>query len=197
MNITMLPLGQMQANCYIVTEGESCAVIDPGAQAEKLVTFLREKGLTPDAVFLTHGHFDHVGACRALAQTFSVPVYLHEADTSMTGRLAHGLYWDRTYAEGDTVRAGDLSFLVLHTPGHTPGSVCLQAENVLFTGDTLFAGSCGRTDFPGGSWEEMLASLGRLAALEGTYTVLSGHGGETTLARERQYNPYMKEATNP
>ena len=187
----------MQANCYIVESGSNCAVIDPGAQGESLVQWLKKQGLTPKAVFLTHGHFDHVGAVKRLWEDYGCDVYLHEADTTMTGRLAHGLYWNKTYAEGDTVTVDGLSFTVLHTPGHTPGSVCLLAGNTLFTGDTLFAGACGRTDFPGGSWEQMLRSLNRLASLEENYTVLSGHGGESTLDRERMYNPYMKEATNP
>ena len=97
-----------------------------------------------------------------------------------------------TYGEGDTVAAAGLSVHVLHTPGHTPGSVCLIAEDTMFSGDTLFAGSCGRTDLPGGSWQDILGSLKRLAALETDHTVLPGHGESTSLAREKQYNPYMK-----
>ena len=194
MNITVLPLGQLQANCYVVAEGGVCAVIDPGAQGVQLASWLKENKIRPEAVLLTHGHFDHVGGVEALVREFGMDVYLHAGDTTMTGELAQGLYWNKTYAEGDTIRVGDLTFRVLHTPGHTPGSVCLISENTLFSGDTLFAGSCGRTDFPGGSWERMMASLRRLADLKENYTVLSGHGGETTLAAERAGNPYMREA---
>lgn len=194
MNVTVLPLGSLQANCYIAAQDGICAVIDPGAQAQQLIDWLKRNKLRPEAVLLTHGHFDHVGAVQALAQEFGSAVYLHKGDTDMTGELAQGLYWNRTYAEGDTVQVGDMIFTVLHTPGHTPGSVCLQAEDLLFAGDTLFAGSCGRTDFPGGSWEQMMASLRRLAQLPDDLTVLPGHGGETKLSRERAYNPYMKEA---
>ncbi len=195
MNITVLPLGSLQANCYVAAEGGVCAVIDPGAQGARLVEWLKDNGLVPEAVLLTHGHYDHVGAVEALVQEFGVDVYLHKGDTAMTGELAKGLYWNKTYAEGDTVTVGGMAFSVLHTPGHTPGSVCLRSGDALFAGDTLFAGSCGRTDFPGGSWEQMMASLSRLSKLEENCTVLPGHGGETTIARERAYNPYMKEAT--
>ena len=195
MNITVLPLGSLQANCYVAAQGGICAVIDPGAQGAQLVQWLKDQKLTPEAVLLTHGHFDHVGAVKALVDAFGMDVYLHEGDTAMTGELAQGLYWNKTYGEGDTVAVGDMTFTVLHTPGHTPGSVCLKCEDTLFSGDTLFAGSCGRTDFPGGSWEQMMRSLHRLGAMEGDFRVLSGHGGESTLARERACNPYMKEAT--
>ena len=194
MRITVLPLGPMQANCYIVAEGKSCAVIDPGAVGDRLIGWLKEQNLTPEAVLLTHGHFDHVGAVKALVEEYGCPVYLHPGDTSMEGHLAKGLYWTKTYEEGDVISVGSMDFTVLHTPGHTPGSVCLKCEDTLFSGDTLFAGACGRTDFPGGSWEQMMQSLRRLAELEDC-TVLSGHGGETTLKREKAYNPYMKEAT--
>lgn len=195
MNITVLPLGSLQANCYVVAEGETCAVIDPGAQGVQLVSWLKDNRLTPEAVLLTHGHYDHVGAVQALVEAFGVDVYLHKGDTTMTGELAQGLYWNKLYAEGDTVTVGGMAFRVLHTPGHTPGSVCLKLGDTLFAGDTLFEGSCGRTDFPGGSWEQMMASLRRLSNLEENCTVLPGHGGKTTLERERAYNPYMKEAT--
>jgi len=195
MNITVLPLGSLQANCYVVAEGKTCAVIDPGAQGVQLVNWLKDNGLTPEAVFLTHGHYDHVGAVQTLYQEFGMDVYLHEADTAMTGELAQGLYWNRTYDEGDIICVGGMEFSVFHTPGHTPGSVCLKLGNTIFAGDTLFAGSCGRTDFPGGSWEQMLASLRRLSEIKENSTILPGHGGETKLERERVYNPYMKEAT--
>ena len=194
MNITVLPLGPLQANCYVVAEAAGCVLIDPGAQGKKLVGWLKENSLIPQAVLLTHGHFDHVGAVQALVEEFGMDVYLHEGDTSMSGELAQGLYWNKTYAEGDVIRVQELEFEVLHTPGHTPGSVCLKLGDTLFSGDTLFAGSCGRTDFPGGSWEQMASSLLRLAQLPQDCRVLSGHGGETTLDRERKYNPYMKEA---
>ena len=195
MNIAVLPLSPLQANCYVAAEGNACVLIDPGAQGMQLVNWLKDNHLTPEAVLLSHGHYDHVGAVQALVQEFGMDVYLHKGDTTMTGDLAKGLYWNKTYAEGDTVTVGGMEFTVLHTPGHTPGSVCLKLGSTLFAGDTLFAGSCGRTDFPGGSWEQMMTSLRRLSEIKENHTVLPGHGGETTLDRERAYNPYMKEAT--
>ena len=193
MNIHTLTLGDYQTNTYILQNGDRCAVIDPGYEPETVLSFLRRKSLTLDAILLTHGHFDHVGGVRALAAETDCKVYLHEAELSMPPMMTAGpLYYTDTYGDGDTVTAAGLSVHVLHTPGHTPGSVCLIAEDTMFSGDTLFAGSCGRTDLPGGSWQDILGSLKRLAALETDYTVLPGHGESTSLAREKRYNPYMK-----
>lgn len=193
MIIHTLTLGDYQANTYILQNGDRCAVIDPGYEPETILSFLRRKSLTLDAILLTHGHFDHVGGVRALAAETDCKVYLHEVELSMPPMMTAGtLYYTDTYGDGDTVTAAGLSVHVLHTPGHTPGSVCLIAEDTMFSGDTLFAGSCGRTDLPGGSWQDILGSLKRLAALETDYTVLPGHGESTSLAREKRYNPYMK-----
>ena len=192
MNITILPLGYLQTNCYIVSDGGRCAIVDPGDWGQQLVDQLDSMGLEPVCVLLTHGHFDHVGAVEALLTRYpDLPVYLHQEDTRLTPRLCRGLRWTHFYGEGDTVTMESLSFRVLHTPGHTPGSVCLLCGDVLFSGDTLFAGSCGRTDFPLSSHRQMKQSLARLATLEGDLRVLPGHGGETTLERERKYNPYL------
>ena len=197
MQITVFQLGQLGANCYIVAdeEAKSCAVVDPGGQGSQLAVWLRKEGLTPRYVFLTHGHFDHVGGVKELAEAFpGLPVYIHPADTKLPADMCRGLWWSDLYEEGDEIAMDAISFRVYHTPGHTPGSVCLQAGDVLLTGDTLFAGSCGRTDFPGGSWEQLMTSFARLYALPGDFAVLSGHGGKSTLDAERRHNPYMKEA---
>ena len=197
MQITMFQLGQLGANCYIVADeqAKSCAVVDPGGQGAELAAWLQDRGLTPKFGLLTHGHFDHVGGVKKLVEAYpGLPVYLHAEDTKLTPELCQGLWWSDFYEEGDTLQMDGITFRVYHTPGHTPGSVCLQAEDVLLTGDTLFAGSCGRTDFPGGSWKQLMESFARLAQLPGDYQVLSGHGEASTLEEERRSNPYMKEA---
>lgn len=190
-----LPLGAYQTNCYILHQeaSPSCVVIDPGYTPEVILDFLAGKGLTLEAILLTHGHFDHVGAVRDLAAETGCRVYLNPDDLSMPPKLTAGpLYYTDTYSEGDTISPAGISFQVLSTPGHTPGSVCLIAENFLFSGDTLFAGSCGRTDLPGGSTRAIRESLRRLAAIPQDYSVHPGHGESTTLAWEKQYNPYMR-----
>ena len=193
----VLPLGPLETNCWLCWDENTrgCAVIDPGAEPEKLVRALQEKDLHPKAILLTHAHFDHVGAAAPLARALNLPVYVHEADTALPERLTGGpLYFTAEYAEGDTVTVDGLRFEVLETPGHTPGSVCFLCENVLFSGDTLFAGSCGRVDLAGGVPAQMGASLKRLAELPGNYAVLPGHGPATTLDAERADNPYLREA---
>ena len=190
-----LPLGAYQTNCYILhqEDSSSCVVIDPGYTPEVILDFLAGKGLKLEAILLTHGHFDHVGAVRDLAAETGCQVYLNPDDLSMPPRMTAGpLYYTDTYSDGDTLSPAGIPFQVLSTPGHTPGSVCLIAENYLFSGDTLFAGSRGRTDLPGGSTRAILESLRRLAALPQDYSVHPGHGESTTLAWEKQYNPYMR-----
>ena len=195
LNIRTLPLGAYQTNCYLVWDEQSpsCVVIDPGYEANTVLAEVKALGKEIAAILLTHGHFDHVGAVRELAMDVGCPVYLHEADLSMPPQMTAGpLYYTNTYGEGDFVELAGLSFKVLHTPGHTPGSVCLQCENAIFSGDTLFWGSCGRTDLPGGSWATIRVSLKRLADLSGDYDVYPGHGDATKLSFERNFNPYMR-----
>ena len=194
MKVYVLPLGAYQTNCYIVhnDDNANCIVIDPGYQCDDILDFCEDKKLSIAAILLTHGHFDHVGAVKELAAETGCPVYLHSADLSMPPMMTAGkLYYTHTYAEGDTLAIAGLAIHVLHTPGHTPGSVCLQMENHLFSGDTLFAGSCGRTDI-GGDWGAIQKSLKRLAAMDTDFTVYPGHGESTTLAYEKRYNPYMR-----
>lgn len=193
--IQILTLGDYQTNCYIIKHKRSktCCVIDPGSDAQTILDILRDMKLTLEAILLTHAHFDHVGAVKELAAEADCAVYLCPDDLSMPPAFTAGpLYYTHTYKEGDILHLAGLEFHVMHTPGHTPGSVCLIADDALFTGDTLFAGSCGRTDLPGGSAEQICASLARLASLERDYYIYPGHGCNTTLAEEKQHNPYLK-----
>lgn len=194
MDFFALPLGPLQTNCYILPgEGGHCLVVDPGDEADVILRFLEEKKLALEAILLTHGHFDHVGAVRELAADTDCRVWICAEDLSQPATMTAGpLFYTDTYAEGDELTLAGLTFRVLHTPGHTPGSVCLRFGEDLFCGDTLFAGSCGRTDFPGGSPAQMRASLNRLAQLPGTLRAHPGHGGSTTIAEERMFNPFMR-----
>lgn len=193
LHIEMLPLGAYQTNCYIVwNEGsEQCLVIDPGYESEEILKQAQGKHIA--AILLTHGHFDHVGGVRYLASETDCRVYICPEDLSMPPQMTNGpIYYTDTYAEGDVLELAGISLKILHTPGHTPGSVCILAEDTLFTGDTLFQDSCGRTDLPGGDWATILKSLRRLKALEGDYKVYPGHGPSTTLQDEKRFNPYMR-----
>jgi len=195
LKVHSLALGAYQTNCYIIHDGScpTCCVIDPGYTPEIILDKLESLGLTLEAILLTHGHFDHVGAVRDLAAATQCRVFLCAEDLSMPPMMTAGpLYYTDTYAEGSRLSLAGLDIHVLHTPGHTPGSVCLLVETTLFSGDTLFTGSCGRTDLPGGDWTAMRASLRRLAALDTDYWVLPGHGESTSLAQEKRYNPYMR-----
>ena len=203
----IMPLGSIAANCIVLwNEGSSaCWIVDPGQDVADLTAFLDEQGLTPAAVVLTHGHFDHIGAVPGLlAKWPELPVHIGPGDVMMLGHPQNA--WPPDYpcapkpttlvadlTEGSTLSAGGISAKILSTPGHTPGSVCLyfEDEHLLLTGDTLFAGSCGRTDFPGGSMPQMKASLKRLATLPPETNVIAGHGTPTTIAREVASNPFM------
>lgn len=195
LNIKTLVLGAYETNCYIIwgEESDTCLVIDPGYEPEQVLETVSSLGKTIAAILLTHGHFDHVGAVRTIFAQTDCDIYLCTADCAMPEQMTAGpLCYTNCYGEGDVLSLAGLTLQVLHTPGHTPGSVCLLCEDALFAGDTLFAGSCGRTDLPGGSWEELSRSLARLKALEGDFTVCPGHGTATRLSLERAYNPYMR-----
>lgn len=203
MLIEQLPVGAIGTNCYLLGDEGSrlCAIIDPGAEAQRIVSRTKALGYAPAMILLTHGHYDHVTAVRdVLGLAGSMPVYLHPADYPYAPA---GFYSPRGlgeldevvfYREGDTVTLGGLTVRVLETPGHTAGSVTLQVGDALFTGDTLFAGSCGRTDFETGSPRAMLRSLRRLALLEGDYRVFPGHEFTSTLEEERRSNPWLRYA---
>ena len=196
MKLKAMALGAYQTNCYILWDEKSqhCVVIDPGYEPERVLNEVTRLGKTVEAVLLTHGHFDHVGGVRTLAAETDCRVYLCAQDLSMPPQMTAGsLYYTDLYQEGDVLDLAGLKIRVIQTPGHTEGSVCLLVEEAMFSGDTLFAGSCGRTDLPGGSWATILKSLKRLAAMDKDYAVYPGHGPSTTLAEEKQWNPYMRQ----
>ena len=203
MLIKTLEVGPIQTNCYIVADEKSlrCAVIDPGADASAIMDYLEDNRLSCESILLTHAHFDHTGAVAELMDETGAPVFVCEKDCGVPIGS-----WDECYSapqgakfykDGDIVSVADICFAVMEAPGHAPGSVTLmctqegEEEKVLFTGDTLFRDSCGRTDFASGSQEDMMASLRRLAALPGDYEVYPGHMFATSLDRERRCNYFM------
>lgn len=190
-----MALGAYQTNCYMIwaEESDKCVVIDPGYDADTVLDQAKKQGKTIEAILLTHGHFDHVGAVRDIAAETDCAVYICPDDLSMPPQLTAGpLYYTHTYGEGDVLQLAGLSIRVIQTPGHTRGSVCLITGDAMFSGDTLFEGSCGRTDLPGGDWAVILQSLKRLKEMTKDYKVYPGHGCATTLADEQKYNPYMR-----
>lgn len=200
MLIKTLPVGQLETNCYVVTNENSldCVVIDPGDESNVILNYLEDNKLKCRAIMITHGHFDHTGAVLAVQNETGAAVYINEGDVSSTGRSGHHSFalpqGGKLYSDGDTVEEAGLSFKVIGTPGHTPGGVSLMCEDALFTGDTLFRGSCGRTDLPGGDTDTLMASLKKLCCLEGDYEVYPGHMDSSTLERERSFNYYCRAA---
>lgn len=199
-----IPVGQIDTNCYLAGDEKAgvCAVTDPGGSPERVLAMIEKSGLTPQMILLTHGHWDHVGAIPALLEKWpDLPVYAHEKELCPADEpnphyfFPHAGKNQRTYSEGDTLSLGGLTLKVLHTPGHSAGSVVILAEDVMLCGDTLFAGTCGRYDLTGGDGATMLRSLKRLAELEGDYKVCPGHGALSTLEHERRTNPCVRQAT--
>ena len=200
--IDVLPLGAYQTNCYIVWAAGSdrCAVIDPGYDAQTILARLGELALTLDTILLTHGHFDHVGAVETLVNATGCKLFMSQSDyTQRKNPMNDYLYplHDKNFCEvsfceeGEMISVGGLKFSVMETPGHTWGSVCYLCEGAMFCGDTLFAGSCGRTDLAGGDRVVMADTLQRLSELEEDYRIFPGHGESSTLRHEQQTNPYM------
>ena len=202
MRVLSLVVGPIMTNCYILCDeaAKVCAVIDPGDEAGRIEEEIASSGCTPTMILLTHGHFDHcTGVVGLLEKWPELPVYIHEADVVDTVgdqlkfcRL--GEKNQRYYHEGDKLTVGNLTLDVMETPGHSQGSVSLlvEGQHVIFSGDTLFRGNCGRCDFPGGDYRAMVRSLGRLGKLEGQYTVYPGHEEATDMDYERKANPYMR-----
>ena len=190
----ILPLPPLGANCYLVENEPRCVIVDPGNSGEHITEVCNQLDIIPEAVLLTHGHFDHVGGVAGLAWWGDLPVYCHAADVS---DAPGDFTWMKTPAwkpltDGQILDLAGLKIKVLHTPGHSPGSCCFLVEDRLFCGDVLFRSSIGRTDLPGGDDGQMKESLKRLTALPGDYQVYPGHGNPTNLGRERAEHPYLR-----
>lgn len=202
MLIKTLPVGHLETNCYIVSNEDTleCVVIDPGDESNTILDYLEDNHLKCKAVLLTHGHFDHTGAVDSVAAETGARVYMNKLDDNRVRKSMHfpyslpddGVY----YADGDVVNEAGLEFNIISTPGHTPGGVTIRCEDALFTGDTLFKGSCGRTDLDGGDQIEILKSLKKLCSLDGDFEVYPGHLECTSLIKEKMINYYCRCAMN-
>ncbi|OCA92554.1 MBL fold metallo-hydrolase [Pseudobacillus wudalianchiensis] len=207
MNWTQLPLGPLQTNCYILSnEKGECIVFDPGAEGEKLVSWLNENHLRPLAILLTHAHFDHIGAVEQVREAFDIPVYIHKEEAEWLTNPAlngsarfqlgeiSGQPADHLLGNEDSLTIGSFSLRLFHTPGHSPGSISYFFEegNAVFAGDTLFMGSIGRTDLPGGNHEQLIRSIhDHLLTLPEEVIVLPGHGPATMIGDEMERNPFL------
>lgn len=201
MQVKVLQVGPIGTNCYLLEDEKAhvAAVIDPGDEAGRILQVIKDDGVDVKYILLTHGHYDHTTAVPELHQALpQAEIYIHKADANGAGSrlfpLAGQIPDLKFYDEGDALTLGELTIQVLHTPGHSKGSVTLKVADVLFCGDTLFAGSCGRTDLAGGSYAEIMVSLKKLGELPGDYHVCPGHDVTSTLERERRSNPFLREA---
>ena len=201
MQVKVLQVGPIGTNCYLLEDEKAhvAAVIDPGDEAGRILQVIKDDGVDVKYILLTHGHYDHTTAVPELHQALpQAEIYIHKADANGAGSrlfpLAGQIPDLKFYDEGDALTLGELTIQVLHTPGHSKGSVTLKVGDVLFCGDTLFAGSCGRTDLAGGSYAEIMVSLKKLGELPGDYHVCPGHDVTSTLERERRSNPFLREA---
>jgi len=204
--IKSLAVGPIQANCFIIGCETTLAgaVIDPGDDADRIMAEVKKANLRIDTIVNTHGHFDHVGGNRQLKAATGAELMIHPLDAPMLAQLdrmagAFGLKADnspapdRTLEDGDTLSVGELRLTVLHTPGHTPGGISLHTNGCVFVGDTLFQGSIGRTDFPGGDFDTLISSIHtKLFTLDEQTTVYTGHGPETTIGTEKRTNPFAR-----
>jgi glyoxylase-like metal-dependent hydrolase (beta-lactamase superfamily II) len=196
MKIELLTLGIYQANCYVVSEGENCFIVDPGERADKIKEFLQENHLTPRFILLTHGHLDHVGAVDELMDDYMIETYMSPLDKRSIDkgvRIFGKVFHDTTPVEdGDEIVFQDKIIKVIATPGHTLGGLCFLVDNHLFSGDTLFRSSVGRTDLEGGSHESLVLCIKtKLMSLPEATIVYPGHNAATTIGAEKINNPFL------
>ena len=206
MIIRMLAVGPMAANCYILAceETKAAMVIDPGADAARILSVISENSLQLNLIINTHAHVDHIEADSDLKEKTSAPLCIHSADADMLVNPQENLSFfigspvsapapDRILADGDILEAGTLHLEVMHTPGHSPGSICLLSNECIFTGDLLFSGGIGRYDFPGSSYTTLMNSLQKVMELDDKLVVYPGHGPTTTIGDERRANPFLQQ----
>lgn len=199
-----LTVGSFETNCYLVGDVDSleCAVIDPGAEAEKIVSRITAGRLIPKMILLTHGHFDHFGAVNDLKEKFKIPLLMDKDDLATIDQSIEfaphfGIYSSKCYPDelikdGDVIKIGKNELRVLETPGHTPGSLCFLSKTEIFVGDTLFKNGIGRTDLPGGDAALLKKSLLKIIRLDDNLKILAGHGEESTIGQEKKSNPFLK-----
>ncbi len=199
-------VGALETNCYLVycTESLECAIVDPGAEAQKIFHLITKKSLNPVVLLNTHGHIDHIGANKDIKERFNIPLCIHALDKSMlenVQQLELSFFLgakespspDKYLEDGDMVKLGKSSLQVIHTPGHSPGSVSFLGDGFILSGDTLFYGGVGRADLPGGSWDELERSIkNKILTLPDETIVLPGHGPTTSVGQERNLNPFIK-----
>ena len=206
LSVNTLNLGMMGTNCYILLdENKNAAVIDPEIYNSSLEKIIKDMGITElKYILLTHGHFDHIGGVKELREKFGGKIVIHEEDEKcfvdetyyLTSFFSQNTEYpekaDITVKDGDILPFGNREIEVIHTPGHTEGGVCYKTDNLIFSGDTLFENSIGRSDFPGGNPLVLLKSVRKLVSRDGSFYVLPGHGGSTTLEKERKTNPFLQ-----
>lgn len=199
MKLKRIPAGVYAANCFILMDEDTkeAAIIDPGGDSEDLIKAANEMGAKVKYILLTHGHIDHTGAALQLQEEYKVPIYISEKDYRMmeNGEYIYGDVIgkvDKFLNEGDTFKVGSIEIKCIETPGHTPGGICFLVEDAVFTGDTLFAGSIGRTDLAGGDFDAIISNIkNKLMILPDNITVFPGHGPQSSIGRERVHNPFL------
>ena len=205
MKYESLIVGPLETNCYLVfcPETLECAVVDPGAEGDQIIRLIEKRSFKPTLLLNTHGHIDHIGANKDIKERYDIPFYIHSADSPMLVSVLQsemGIFMgakdspppDHFFEDGEKIEIGKSFLKVIHTPGHSPGSVSFLGDGFLLSGDTLFCGGVGRTDLPGGSWQEMVSSINnKILTLPDEMIVLPGHGPHTTVGQEKSSNPFI------